>query len=74
MAQKLQRSSQKTSQRSRRSVFAIPFISVLILTVLVYLLRGFGVLAFLPGGIILGLMGLTLLLGVIYGIDKTRRF
>ncbi|MEB3312113.1 MAG: hypothetical protein VKJ02_17950 [Snowella sp.] len=74
MAQKLQRSSKKNSQRSRRSVVTIPFISALVLTVLVYLLRGFAVLTFLPGGILLGLMGLTLLLGVFYGIDKTRRF
>ncbi len=74
MAQKVQRSSKKTSQRSRHSGFVIPFISILILTVVVYLLRGLAVLAFLPGGVILGLMGLTLLLGVLYGIDKTRRF
>lgn len=74
MAQKVQRSSKKTGQRSRRSAFAIPFISVLILTGVVYLLRGLAVLAFLPGSVILGLMGLTLLLGVLYGIDKTRRF
>lgn len=77
MAQKkVQKSprSQVNMGRSDQSVFRLPFFGVLIVTVLVYILRGMGVLSFLFGGVLLILMGLILLLGFFYGIDKTRRF
>jgi hypothetical protein len=60
--------------RSRNSSFLLPLLAVLILTALIYLLRGIGVLLFLPGGILLLLIGLSLILGISYSIDKTRRF
>lgn len=42
------------------------FALVLFLTVIVYGLRGWGLLGFLPGGIILGLIGLTVILGMVW--------
>ena len=60
--------------RSPSSSFIIPFFGVLIVTLVVYILRGMGILSFLPGGILLILIALSLLLGLFYGIDKTRRF
>jgi hypothetical protein len=66
--------SQSGAERSRNSSFLLPLFAVLILTVLIYFLRGIGVLSFLPGGILLLLIGLSLILGISYSIDKTRRF
>lgn len=60
--------------RSRNSSFLLPLVTTLILTALIYFLRGIGVLSFLPGGILLLLIGLSLILGISYSIDKTRRF
>lgn len=45
-----------------------------IFTVVVYLLRGFGLLSFLPGGVIWLLVLLVIGSGVFYGVEKTRRF
>jgi hypothetical protein len=42
--------------------------------VLVYVLRGMGILSFLPGGLILLLILSSVVTGILYGIDKTRRF
>ncbi|GEA27469.1 hypothetical protein MiAbW_02034 [Microcystis aeruginosa NIES-4325] len=50
------------------------FFSFLLVTVLVYILRGMGILSFLPGGLILLLILSSVVTGIIYGIDKTRRF
>ena len=41
---------------------------------LLYILRGFGILAFIPGGIILFLLIMTLGSGLAWGIKKTRKF
>jgi hypothetical protein len=41
---------------------------------LVYLLRGVGILTFLPGGIILVLMTLAIFTGLVWGIRKTLGF
>ena len=60
--------------RSRNSSFLLPLVTTLILTALIYFLRGIGVLSFLPGGVLLLLIGLSLILGISYSIDKTRRF
>lgn len=65
--------SQSGAGRSRNSYFLLPLLAVLILTALIYFLRGIGVLLFLPGGILLLLIGLSLILGISYSIDKTRR-
>ena len=50
------------------------FFGFLLVTVLVYVLRGMGILSFLPGGLILLLILSSVVTGIIYGIDKTRRF
>lgn len=50
------------------------FLISLIAFILIYLLRGFGIVTFLPGGIILVLLLIALSSGLIWGIKKTRRF
>jgi hypothetical protein len=40
----------------------------------IYLLTGFGILTFLPGGILLILLMLTIFTGLIWGIRKTLGF
>ncbi|MBR8827373.1 MAG: hypothetical protein DSM107014_05620 [Gomphosphaeria aponina SAG 52.96 = DSM 107014] len=60
--------------RSYGSIFRWLFLFLLPVTLVVYVLRGFGVLAGIPGGIILCLVISTLITGIIYGIDQTKRF
>ncbi len=43
------------------------------LSILVYLLRGFGIVTFLPGGILLGLIFLAISTFFIYSILITKR-
>jgi hypothetical protein len=62
------------SRRSRSSPLASFFASLILVTLAIYLLRGFGILTFLPGGSILVLIALTAVTGIFYGIQKTRRF
>jgi hypothetical protein len=50
------------------------FSSIFGLTIAVYVLRGFGILAFIPGGIIWLLIILSVFAGIAYGIVKTRRY
>ena len=61
-------------RRSETSIFALLFASFGLVTIFVYLLRGFGILTFIPGGVVLILIGLTVFAGIIYGIQKTKRF
>ncbi|BAG01443.1 MAG: hypothetical protein GPI90_08925 [Microcystis aeruginosa K13-05] len=58
----------------RSSYLKSLFFGFLLVTVLVYILRGMGILSFLPGGLILLLILSSMVTGIIYGIDKTRRF
>jgi hypothetical protein len=60
--------------RSNSSYLKYLFLGFLLVTVLVYILRGMGILSFLPGGLILLLILSSVVTGIIYGIDKTRRF
>ncbi|CCH96843.1 MAG: hypothetical protein PX481_24135 [Microcystis sp. M53603_WE2] len=60
--------------RSNSSYLKSLFFGFLLVTVLVYILRGMGILSFLPGGLILLLILSSMVTGIIYGIDKTRRF
>ncbi|CAO5018656.1 MAG: hypothetical protein EWV49_03495 [Microcystis aeruginosa Ma_QC_Ch_20071001_S25] len=60
--------------RSNSSYLKSLFFGFLLVTVLVYILRGMGILSFLPGGLILLLILSSVVTGIIYGIDKTRRF
>ncbi|KAB0239422.1 hypothetical protein EZJ55_01105 [Microcystis aeruginosa EAWAG127a] len=60
--------------RSNSSYLKSLFFGFLLVTVLVYILRGIGILSFLPGGLILLLILSSVVTGILYGIDKTRRF
>lgn len=60
--------------RSNSSYLKSLFFGFLLVTVLVYILRGMGILSFLPGGLILLLILSSVVTGIIYGVDKTRRF
>jgi hypothetical protein len=60
--------------RSDSSIFGYLFATFLVLTLLVYGLRGFGILSFIPGGVILLLSAFSIITGTIYGIRKTQRF
>lgn len=60
--------------RSNSSYLKSLFLGFLLVTVLVYVLRGMGILSFLPGGLILLLILSSVVTGILYGIDKTRRF
>ncbi|MGB5771246.1 MAG: hypothetical protein WBM32_15475 [Crocosphaera sp.] len=48
-------------------------ISVLI-TLTTYILRGLGILGFIPGSVILLLMTISIFLGILYSISLIRRF
>lgn len=56
------------------SVTLKAFIISSVTFVVVYLFRGFGILSFLPGGVILLLLLITIASGLTWGIVKTRRF
>jgi len=60
--------------RSNSSYLKSLFFGFLLVTVLVYVLRGMGILSFLPGGLILLLILSSVVTGILYGIDKTHRF
>lgn len=49
------------------------FASLVGLTAMLYLLRGMGVLGFMPGGTLWILILLSIASGIAYGIYKTRR-
>ncbi len=68
--------TEKVSQSPRplTELSAYIFSTVVGITIVVYLLRGFGVLAFMPGGVIWLLVLLSVATGIIYGIVKNKRF
>ena len=49
-------------------------VTLLPLTIIIYVMRGLGILTFIPGGIIYLLILLSVASLILYGIDKTRRF
>ncbi len=53
--------------------FSYLFCGSLGVSILVYLLRGFGLVTFLPGGILLGLIFLAISTFFIYSISITKR-
>ena len=53
--------------------FAYIFSSTLGLSILLYLLRGFQIVTFIPGGILLVLIFLAVSTGFIYSILSTQR-
>jgi hypothetical protein len=60
--------------RSNTSYLKSLFLGCLGVTLLVYILRGMGILTFLPGGLIWLLILSSVVTGILYGVDKTRRF
>lgn len=63
------------SKSTRRlSVWRYPFWLIFLGGLIIYGLRGFGLVTFLPGGVILGLVAAAIALGILYGLDQTRRF
>ena len=58
----------------RLSLWRGPFWLVFGAGLMIYLLRGLGIVSFLPGGVISGLLAIAIVLGILYGIDQTRRF
>ena len=64
------------SPPSETLVFAYAFGITLAITILVYVLRGFGIPGFtaLPGGVIWVLILLSIATGLVYGVQKTRRY
>lgn len=62
------------SPPSETLVVTYVFAITLAVTVVVYLLRGFGVLTFLPGGVLWILILLSISTGIVYGVQTTRRY
>ncbi|MBR8831385.1 MAG: hypothetical protein N5P05_002058 [Chroococcopsis gigantea SAG 12.99] len=58
---------------NRPSNLAYTFGVLLGFTFIFYILRGLGYLSFMPGGILLSLIAASIVTGIIYGIQKTRR-
>jgi hypothetical protein len=58
----------------RLSLWRFPFWLVFGTGLIIYSLRGLGIVSFLPGGVILGLLAIAIVLGILYGVDQTRRF
>ncbi|NEO42938.1 MAG: hypothetical protein F6K55_07530 [Moorea sp. SIO4A3] len=63
-----------SSSQSETLIIAYFFGALIAITVMVYLLRGFGIITFLPGGILWLLILLSIGTGLFYGVQKTRRY
>lgn len=59
---------------SESRIVTYVFAGTIAVTILAYLLRGFGILTFIPGGVIYGLILLSIATGLVYGVQKTRRY
>ncbi|MEA5535655.1 hypothetical protein [Crocosphaera sp. XPORK-15E] len=62
------------STRFQRSPVTLAFLLSCLITIIVYVLRGVGILGFIPGGVILLLITVSGFLGILYGVQMTRRF
>ena len=60
--------------KSDTKQFLFLFLGVLGITLLLYIIRGFGFLTFLPGGLLHILFLLSLVTGIVYGVIYTKRF
>ncbi|MBD1923343.1 hypothetical protein H6F77_20040 [Microcoleus sp. FACHB-831] len=63
-----------TQPNSETRTLGYVFSIVLTLSIVIYLLRGFGVLTSLPGAVYLVLFLLSIVTGLAYGVQKTRRY
>lgn len=61
-------------KRSKMPLLSKIFTYSALTFLLVYLLRGFGILSFLPGGIILLLLSIAIVTGLMWGIVATLRY
>ncbi len=52
----------------------LALISSVVITLTTYVLRGLGILGFLPGMVILLLIAFSVFMAIIYGISRRRRF
>ncbi|GAC1490267.1 MAG: hypothetical protein NVS2B14_02270 [Chamaesiphon sp.] len=59
--------------KSVTQISAYIFSIVLGITIVVYLLRGFGILTFIPGGTLWVLILLLIGIGIFYGVMRTKR-
>ncbi|MEQ9625994.1 hypothetical protein [Coleofasciculus chthonoplastes] len=55
-------------------IYAYIFAISVAVTIVVYIFRGVGILSFIPGGILLLLILLSIATGIIYGVQKTKRY
>ena len=62
------------SPPSETLIVTYVFAVTVVVTVVVYLLRGFGLLTFLPGAVLWVLILLSIATGLVYGVQKTRRY
>ncbi|MEA5511083.1 hypothetical protein VB715_15015 [Crocosphaera sp. UHCC 0190] len=62
------------STRFPRSPVTLALLVSCLITLILYILRGLGILGFIPGGVILVLMIISVFLGILYGVQMTRRF
>ncbi|CCQ49725.1 hypothetical protein WH8501_02690 [Crocosphaera watsonii WH 8501] len=56
------------------SFITIALISSIVITLTTYILRGLGILGFIPGIVILLLIALSVFMGIFYSISERRRF
>ncbi|HEY9607208.1 MAG TPA: hypothetical protein V6C85_36720 [Allocoleopsis sp.] len=64
------------SPASETLILAYVFAVTVAVTIFVYVMRGFAVPGFtaLPGGVIWALILLSIATGLVYGVQKTRRY
>ncbi|MEQ8971259.1 MAG: hypothetical protein RIE73_12805 [Coleofasciculus sp. C1-SOL-03] len=55
-------------------IYAYMFSISVAVTIVVYIFRGLAILSFMPGGILWLLILLSIATGVIYGVQKTKRY
>jgi len=55
-------------------IYAYMFSISVAVTIVVYIFRGLGILSFMPGGILWLLILLSIATGVIYCVQKTKRY
>ena len=60
--------------KSDTQQFLFLFLGILGISFLLYFLRGFGIITFIPGGLLHLLLLLTFIIGIVYGIIQTLRY
>lgn len=62
------------SPPSETQILSYIFATILTISLVLYLLRGFDIITFLPGGVYVVLFLLSIATGLAYGVQKTRRY